>query len=369
MRSFLSNVAALAWKEAALLRHDRAFLSMIVAQPVMMFLLFGFALSNEPANLPWVVLDQDRTAASRRLVAEIEATGYFLPHEIVSGWEEGRERLRRGEALGFLVLPRDLARDLERGGPTVELLLDGSDPLQAARMAGIVSSVARHARLGDVARPAEERLEVRGHVRFNPTLEDHVFFLAILAGMLLTNLCISVTSLGLVGEREAGTYEQTLSLPTRAVEIVLGKLVPHVVVSYGMLAFATIAPGVVFGLWPRGSVVALVLVTLPFVLASLSIGVFVSILSRTSAQSVFISVFAIMPSMVLSGVMLPYQLMPPGIREIGFLLPLRWYQIALRRIIIRGAGLDDVWMPMLAMSVMFAVVLAAIRWRLQPRLA
>jgi ABC-2 type transport system permease protein len=363
----VSNVSAVAWKEAALLRHDKAFLSMIVAQPIMMFLLFGFALSNEPANLPWAVLDQDGSAASRRLVSEIAATGYFRAPEPVASREQGAERLRRGEALGFLVLPRDLARDLERGEPAVELLLDGSDPLQAARLAGIVTAVAGAARESAEARSPP--LEIRGHVRFNPTLEDHVFFLSILAGMLLTNLCISVTSLGLVAERETGTYEQTLALPTTPIEIVLGKLVPHVVVSYGMLAFATIAPGLVFGFWPRGSLVALVVVTLPFVLASLSIGALVSILSRTSAQSVFITVFAIMPSMVLSGVMLPYQLMPEGVREIGFLFPLRWYQIALRRIVIRGADLADVWLPTLALFGMFAVVLTVIRWRLKPRLA
>jgi ABC-2 type transport system permease protein len=186
-------------------------------------------------------------------------------------------------------------------------------------------------------------IDVRQRFRFNPTLRDRNFFLATLAGMLLTNICLSATSLGLVGERENGTYEQMLSLPTTAIEIVLGKMLPYVGVSYALMLAALAAAGMLFGIWPQGSFLALLLVTLPFVLASLAIGVFVSVLAHTSAQAVFITVFFIMPSFVLSGSMFPYQLMPHGVRELGGLFPLRWYQIALRRIVERGAGLGTSW--------------------------
>ena len=108
--------------------------------------------------------------------------------------------------------------------------------------------------------------------------------------------------------------------------------------------------------------------TLPFVLASLAIGVFVSALASSSAQAVFLSVFFILPSFVLSGVMMPYQLMPPYIREIGGVLPLRWYQMALRAIIDRGAAITDVTGPLVAMTTQFAILLALIRWRMSPRL-
>jgi ABC-2 type transport system permease protein len=150
--------------------------------------------------------------------------------------------------------------------------------------------------------------------------------------------------------------------------MVLGKLVPYVVVCYGVLAIALLGSGLGFGIWPRGSLPALLLLTLPFVLGSLAIGVFVSTLARSSAQAVFITVFFIMPSFVLSGVLLPYQLMPDGVRQLGGLLPLRWYQIGLRRIVARGGGLDDVLVPILALALFFAVMLALIRWRLRPRL-
>src|SRR5439155_1306526 len=165
--------------------------------------LFGFALSNKPANVPWAVLDWSQSPTSRRFVQEVMATGYFLPPRPVAGYAEGRTLLREEKALVFLAIPKSFRRDVERGRPAVQML----------------------------------------------------------------------------------------ALPTTAIEIVLGKLVPYVGVAYALMLMATIAAGAVFGLWPHGSWLALLVVTLPYVLASLGIGVFVSALARTSAQAVFISVF------------------------------------------------------------------------------
>jgi len=374
---FWSNVKAVAYKETRILRHDRAFIGVIVAQPIMMLILQGAVLSNKPANVPWAVLDWSRSAVARRFVADVEATGYFLPPQSVASYDEGRRLLQQAEALAFVVIPETLARDVERGQPRVQLLLDGSDPLSAARVGGYIAQVGAALDLGtdtsQERRPeAPVRLagpvDIRQRFWFNPTLADRRFFLSALAGMLLTNLCLSVMSLALVGERESGTYEQMLALPTSSLEIVLGKVAPYVAVSYVLMFVSTAAAGVIFGVWPRGSWVTLSVATLPFVLASLAIGVFVSALARTSAQAVFIAVFFILPSFVLSGVIYPYQFMPRGVREIGGLFPLRWYQIALRRIIERGAGLVDVAGPMLALTLLFAVLLLAIRWRMKPRL-
>jgi len=370
---FVGSVLALAWRERSVMRHDPAFVGVVVAQPVMMLLLLGFALSNEPANVPWAVVDRSQTALSRQLVRDVGATGYFLAPRSLHGSAEGRELLARGEVLALLVIPEDFARSARRGDSEIQVLLDGADPLSAARIGGIVRSVATQfdatrRSLPARAGPGAGAFEIRARFWFNPTLEDRNFFLATLAGMLLTNLCLSVTALGLVGERESGTYEQTLSLPVGPLEIVLGKLLPYVGVSYGVLAIAVLGAGFGFGIWPRGSWLALLALTLPFVLASLAIGVLVSALARSSAQAVFISMFFILPSMILSGVLLPYRLMPDGVREIGAILPLRWYQIGLRRIVSRGGGFEEVWLPMLALTAQFAVLLLLVRWRMKPRL-
>jgi ABC-2 type transport system permease protein len=359
------------------MRHDRALVAAILVQPIMQLVIMGAGLSNKPQYVPWAVLDRSGTSASRRFVQDVQATGYFLSPRRVPSYAAGRRLLGDGKALGLLVLPRDFAREAARGRARVQLLLDGSDPLSSARIGGYVALVAAQFEAG-VRTPrgratADPRdgpapIEVRQRFWFNPTLSDTRFYMAALAGMALTNLCLSVTALGLVSEREAGTYEHMLALPTRPLEIVLGKLAPYVAISYFVLGFTTVLAGLTFGVWPRGSVVALLLVTLPFVLASLAIGVLVSALSHTSAQAVFVAVFFIMPSFVLSGVMFPYALMPHPVREIGGLFPLRWYQIAARGIVERGAGLADVLPSFVALGAIFAVLLALIRWRLRPRL-
>src|SRR6266404_3415751 len=135
---FWSNVAAVAYKEASIVRHDRALLATVFAQPVMMLLLFGFALSNEPANVPWAVLDQNRTTASRQIVEDIQATGYFLTPRFVAGYDEGHGLLRDGKVLALVVIPQTFRRDIERGRPQVQVLVDGSDPLSAARVSGYI---------------------------------------------------------------------------------------------------------------------------------------------------------------------------------------------------------------------------------------
>ncbi len=374
---FFTNVAAVAYKEATVIRHDKALLATVFAQPIMMLMLFGVALSNKPANVPWVVLDQSQTSLSRRFIEEIRSTGYFLPPRPVAGYGDGHDALQRGDALAFVVIPPSFRRDVERGQPQAQLLLDGSDPLSAARIGAYIAQVsaAFETHLEPNSRgdepptlQADGPIDVRQRFWFNPALRDRTFFLATIAGMLLTNLCLSATSLGLVGERENGTYEQMLAQPTSPFELLIGKLVPYVGLSYLVFFLATTASGVFFGVWPAGSWFPLLLVTLPFVLASLSIGVFVSTVARTSAQAVFVTVFFVLPSFVLSGTMFPYQLMPHGVREIGAMLPLRWYQIALRRIISRGAGLADIAVPMIVLLALFAVMIGAARWRTRPRL-
>lgn len=371
---FWSNVLAIAYREARIVRHDRTIVGVAVLQPMILLVIFGFVLSNKPRNVPWAVLDRSETIVSRRLVAEIQATGFFLPPVAVTSYAEGRDRLHDAHSLVLVVIPENFATDLARDGARVQLLLDGSDPLSSARVAGYIGATvaafeprptAEHRR-GPARVPGA--IDIRQRFRFNPTLRDRNFFLASLAGMLLTNVCFSAMAMGLVGEKENGTYEQMLALPASALEIVIGKILPYLALAYALLIGTLVAAGMVFGLWPNGSPIALLLVTLPFVLASLCVGVLVSVLARTGAQAIFLTMFFTLPSFVLSGSMFPYQLMPHGVRELGGIFPLRWYQISLRRVIERGAGLAEIAVPALALVVLFALLLVTVRLRMKPRL-
>lgn len=372
MTGFVRNVLAVAYKEFLLLRGNTLLLGVVFIQPVIFLFLFGVVLSSKPMNVAWGVLDQSRSELSRRLTSEIQASGYFLARRDVASYEEGRALLRSGELMALVVYPHDFARQRLRGQSEIQVLLDGADPVSAARVGGYIRAIAAALETDPAAslsRGAAAPVELRQRIWFNPTLSDRRFLLATLAGMLLTNLCLSVSTMGLTLEREEGTYEQTLALPVSVVELVLGKLLPDVVLCYLVLAVALLGPGLLYGVWPVGNVLSIAALTLPFVLATMSLGVFISTLARTVAQGVFITVFFIMPSFVLSGVMLPYQLMPDGPRWVGALMPLRWYQIGLRRIYTHGGELTDATIPIVALTLAFAALLALVRLRTRPRLA
>lgn len=381
VRRFVSNVLAIAYKEASLLRHDSTVVQNVVVQPVMLLMVMGFGLRFTPADVPWAVLDRSNTPAARQLVAEIQTSGYFQPAERVSGYAEAHDLLKRGKVVATLVIPEDFRRDMARGAPEVQVLLDGTDPLTAARVAGYITQIASRfqgattpddrARAGEPPTSGPGRappFELREEFRYNATLRDVNFYLSALAGFLITSICLSGASLGLVAERENGTYEQMLAQPATPLQIILGKLLPMVLTSYVALAIGMVGAGLIFDYWPQGNVLLFFATTLPFILATLAIGAFVSALARTSAQAVFISVFFIMPSFVLSGSMLPYALMPHGVREVGALFPLRWYQILSRRIIERGAGPAEVMIPTLVLVTLFLAILLGIRLRMKPRL-
>ena len=282
-----SNILAVAYKESMAIRHDRPLLATLIVQPISFLVILGIAVSFTPSNVPWVVLDRSDTVGSRRLVQEIQASGYFLPVERITSYEDGTTRLKKGHAVAMVVIDRDFERATERGHPEIQVLLDGADPLSAARIGGVLTEIAAaYDPRGASQRPRPDEqlatagpIDVRQRFWFNPTLDDSSFFLSALAAMLLTNLCLSATALALVGERENGTYEQMLSLPTSAVEIVLGKLLPYVGLCYFQVLIALIPAGVLLDFWPRGSWITLLVVTLPFVLASLGIGAFVSSLA------------------------------------------------------------------------------------------
>jgi ABC-2 type transport system permease protein len=254
MRRALSNILAVAYREVVVLRHDKGFLTTVMAQPVILLLLYSYGISYTPANVPWAVLDRSDSVASRRLVADIRTTGYFKAPVAVTSYDEGRGMLRSGAVLALLVVPHDFSRDLRGAAP--RSAPGGRHRSDRRPRAQYVSQVASRfdagrappARETDPARRTGGPIDVRQRFWFNATLADRDFFLAILAGMLLSNICLSGVSLGIVGERESGTFEQTLSLPISPLQIVMGKLLPLVAVGYGLLGFTILGSGVLFGL-------------------------------------------------------------------------------------------------------------------------
>jgi len=297
------------------------------------------------------------------------ATRKMAPPRAVTSYATTERFLRQGEAAVGLVIPHDFARALVRGEPApAQLLLNGTDPLVALRLAAAVREVAARFRVdaavpyGDAARhlAGEPSIELHRTMRFNPALADRVFFVPTIPVIFLTQIFFGLACFSIVGERERGTYEHLLALPLQPLAVLIGKFLPYIVVAYTWLLAYYAAAAVVFGVAVHGSVALLLLATLVFVLTSYAIAVLFSTVARNTHQAVYLTVFSVLPSTVISGFLVPTSTMPRAIQIAALGLPATHYVTILRAIVVRGAHLADVATPLVAMTAIFAIVVACI---------
>jgi ABC-2 type transport system permease protein len=347
----------IAWKELVQLRRDRLTLAMVLALPLMQLLLFGYAINTDIRHIPLVVLDRDRSPASRDLARTMVVSGFFDDAGAVTDYAGVDEALRRGRARAALVIPPRFAATLGRGGPaTVQLVVDGSDPqsvgaatgnagaLVAARSAQL--SVARLRRQGGAAAGAARSgaapaLSLEPEVLYNPELRSSVFIVPGLVGVILTLTMVMLTAMAIARERERGTLEQLIVSPIGRIELVLGKILPYVVIGYLQMTFILLIGSLVFGVPMNGSLPLLYALAFLFISANLAVGLFFSTLARSQQQAMQMSVFFLLPNILLSGFMFPFEAMPLAVRWLAEALPLTHFVRIIRGITLKQAGLFD----------------------------
>ncbi|MDD2420721.1 MAG: ABC transporter permease [Heliobacteriaceae bacterium] len=348
-RASWSRFLAVFKKEIIQIKRDKPSLGIAFGMPIMMLLLFGYAVNTDVDNLPTVVWDQSRSAESRELLASFVNTGYFGINQYAQGYQEIREALDGGQSRVALVFPPDYAANLQLGKPaTVQVFIDGSDP-QVARTALSTAQLlvqAKGAALlaeGLAARGIDQGsgplLEARPRIWYNPDMKSLVFNIPALIGLIMQNVTIMLTAFALVRERERGTMEQLVVTPVRPAELLLGKLAPYVLL--GLVSFSIIlAAGIYwFGVPVKGSVPLLVLLAILFLFTSLSIGLLISTFSRTQLQAMQLAFMVLLPSILLSGFIFPRETMPWLIRGLGNLIPLTYFLVILRGIFLKDIGL------------------------------
>ncbi len=361
-----------------LLRDPRSRPILFVA-PLVQLLLFGYAVSTDVRHVPTFVVDHDRTEASRALVAELVASGYFD----VAGRSDDPaalvDALDRGDATVGLQVPPGYARDLAAGRATVQLLLDGSDSNEATVAQGYATLIlARHgarAALRRGAGPAAAGasgldaagpgVELRARAWYNPELESRVYNVPAVIGILLLIICLLLTALGVVRERETGTLEQLLVSPITSAELMLGKTIPVLIVALIDLVVIATVGTLWFAIPFRGSPIALLVAALLFITAGLSVGLLVSTISRTQ-QEAFMTIFLfILPSIILSGFFFPIRSMPEFFQWITLGNPVRWFLEIVRSVFLKGTGVRELWVNYLALGGMAAgfLALAVARFR------
>jgi ABC-2 type transport system permease protein len=332
-------------KEFIQMRRDRGTLGLMIGIPAIQLMLFGYAIQTEVRHLPTVVLDASQSPESRRLVHAMLNTGNFDLAGIVHDRAELGEWIARGDAQAAIVIPPDFQRDIKRGRTaTAQIVVDAADPLASAAaisavgLAGAVGSQALAADRG--GRPG---IDIRVRPWYNPTSRSAVYIVPGIIGVLLSITMIVIASIALVRERERGTLEQLVVTPIGKTSLMLGKIIPFLLVGYIQITIILLLGRLLFDVPIRGSVASLYLVAMPFVVASLGIGLFVSTVVATQAQAMQLGFLFLLPNILLSGFMFPREAMPVPAQWIGAALPLTYFLEVMRGILLKGSGLDLLW--------------------------
>ena len=347
----MSRLLALVRKEFLQLRRDTITLRMIVMVPVLQTLIFGYAINYDVKHLKTVVLDEDRSFESRELVAKMTASEYFDVVRYVDSQAALRREIDSGHVSVGLVIDRDYGKDLRRGKPAQALLVvnasDTTTASQAMSIAGGISSqlsIRLLAQRGGWTEPAPP-VDLRVRPWYNPDLRTATFIIPGLIAILLTFTLIQFTAMAIVRERERGTLEQLQVTPVTRVEIILGKIAPFVVIGFFQLTLIIVLMRFLFQVPIAGSVVELYLVGFMFIAAVLGLGMLLSTLAKTQMQAMQMSFFFLLPFVFLSGYVFPIDGMPKIFRILTYVIPAKYFIEVVRGIVLRGAGLTELWEP------------------------
>lgn len=360
-------------KELLQLRRDRRMIGMMVTGPLIQLVILGFAANLDVDDIPLLVVDRDRSAQSRDLVDRFVGSGYFQVVGVEESLNDVDPWLVDGRAQIALVIGERYAADREAGRrPRVQVLADGSDSNSALVGLGYASRIVS----GVGAEMVRARLEATGRrsasielvprVWFNPDLKSRWFFVPAIVAMTLMLLTMITPSMAVVREKEIGTLEQISVTPVRSWQLIVGKLLPFFLVGVLDLFLATGAALLIFDVPLRGSLWTLFLLTLPFLLNTLGLGLLASTLVRTQQQAMLASTFLLMlPQIYLSGLIFPIENMPHLIQLGTHGIPLRYYAIIVRGVFLQGAGLAALWPQAAALTVYGVAVLtlASLRFR------
>ena len=371
----MKAVLSILWKEFVQIRRDPKLFPVLFISPILQLILLGYAANLDVKNIPSVICDLDRSAASRAFLDSFVNSGYFSVEARVERMDEIDRYLDHGEAAMAFVIPRGFGNKLAgQRDASVMIIADGSESQSA--MIGvnygtmiaakytqriIFETFERTRGLG--FKPVVVNAEVR--VWYNPELKSRNFMVPGVLGLILMIMTTVLASLGIVRERETGTMEQLIVTPIRPYQLILGKLLPFVLIGLVDATFViTVARGW-FGVPVRGSVALLFVLCLPFMLNTLGIGLFISTISRTQQQAMLTSLFFIMPQIMLSGFVFPIENMPKAFQYLTTIIPIRYFFVIIRGIMLKGAGWPELWNEAAVLMFLGTVILtlSVVRFR------
>jgi ABC-2 type transport system permease protein len=364
-------------KEFLQIRRDRRMIPVIFVAPIVQVAVFGFAVNTDVTDVPTVLVDQDRSAASRDLASRFVRSGYF---EIVAT-EERADAVDRwlvtSRAQLGLVIPSGFGAALAAGrGAALQLVVDGSDAASANVALGYAAALARGyaaevslRQLAGAPLPRAGQAELVPRVFYNPDLKSRWFYVPAVLAMILMIMTLLLSAMGVVREKEIGTMEQIMVTPIRPWQLLVGKLAPFAVIGLVQTCLATAVAVFGFGVPLRGSFALLLALTLLFILSTLGLGLFVSTIVQNQQQAMMAATFAAMVPMVyLSGLIFPIENMPPAIQAVTWVIPLRYYAEIIRGVFLRGSGIGVLWPEAAVLLGMGVAILTLASLRVRKRL-
>ena len=356
----MQRVRYLIWKELLELKDDPRLFVIVILAPILQLFMLGYAATTDVREVPVLMVDADRSTASRDLIARVSASPYFSVVGLVGSTDLVDEYFETSRAWMALRIPAGFGESIGSGRPqTIQVLADGSDANSTGvGMGYAVSLLADYAQELMAARvppgaprpPRAAGIEARVRVWFNPRLESRHFMLPGVLALLLLAVTTILAAMGIVRERERGTLEQLNVTPLRRWEIIVGKLLPYAIV--GMIDVCLVIGVTVF--WfevpLRGSVLLLFAMSAVYLLSTLGLGLFISTISASEQQAEMTAAFFfLIPMVFLSGFVFPIENMPAIIQRLTYLIPLRYFLVILRSIFLKGVGLETFWPEALAL--------------------
>ena len=348
-------------KEFLQLNRDRLTFGMVVGMPIIMLIVFGYAINTDPRHLHTAVLRGDQSEFTRSYLAAMKTSGYFEFVRELETEEDARAALARGDVQFVVNIPTDFTRRLLRGErPAMLIEADATDPAAAgaaiASVRELALSVSRKDLKGALAPLAagQAPFDVRVHKLYNPEGLTQHNIVPGLMGVILTMTMVMMTGLAMTRERERGTMENLLAMPAQPLEVMTGKIVPYVFIGLIQSTIILLAALYLFGVPFVGSAAILYAVSLLFIAANLTVGITVSSLAQNQLQAMQLTFFYFLPTMLLSGFMFPFRGMPEWAQWIGNVLPTTYFLRMVRGILLKGNEWGDLWpniWPMMVFTV------------------
>lgn len=346
----IARIWAILLKEVLQMRRDRITLGMIVGVPLMQLFLFGFAINFNPKALPTAVSVADNGAFARSIIAGLRNSSYFKVVAETNSPSQARAMLQRGDVLFVVEIPVNFTRDIMRGQrPDLLIEADATDPAAGGFAMNAFAGLAQNALRDDLKGPLAARVQspppfnTVTHLLYNPESSSQYSIVPGLLAIILTMTMVLMTCLALTRERERGTYENLLAMPATPIEIMIGKISPNVIVGAVQSTIILLAAKFVFAVPMAGSLWLLAAALAVYVVANLAVGYTFSTLADNQLQAMQMTMFFLLPSIMLSGFAFPFSGMPHWAQMIGEALPATHFLRIIRGILLKDNGFAEIW--------------------------